>query len=336
LRDLRSLPKAHLHLHLDGAMRYDTLVEELVNRGADPPLIPSGSTYSSFSAFMATITACHEVLRTPAGVSRVLREVVEDAATDGAIWIEVSVWPGLFDGRLGNEQDVIEMLLEFGHSAARTFGIGFGLMVSANRHQGPATALATARQAVAFVDAGVVSFGLDGDEAAFPPAPFEDAFLVASEAGLLSTPHAGELLGPRSVVDAINLLKADRIGHGVPAVESPELVHRLAESGVCLDVCPTSNAKLDVFDFEHHPLPTLVGAGVNCSINADDPLLFGSGLRDEYELCRTMFGLSDQELATIARTSIEKSGAPPAIKASGFSGVDTWLGAGVDSARALP
>jgi adenosine deaminase len=285
---------------------------------------------------MATIGACHEVLRTAEGLGRVTHEVVEDAAADGAIWIEVSVWPGLFDGRLGSEQDVIEMLLEFGHSAARTLGIGFGLMISANRHQGPGAALATAGQAAAFVDAGVVSFGLDGDETAFPPAPFEDGFLVAIEAGLLSTPHAGELLGPSSVADALDRLKADRIGHGVRAVESPELLHRLAESGVCLDVCPTSNAKLKVFDFKHHPLPTLLDAGVNCSINADDPLLFGSGLRNEYELCRTEFGLSDEELAAIARTSIKASGAPSNLKASGISGVDAWLGAGVDSARAHP
>jgi adenosine deaminase len=100
-----------------------------------------------------------------------LGEVVEDAADHGALWIELAVWPGPFEGRLGTAEDTIEMLLAFGFSAALQSGIGFGLMVSANRHEGPQAASLLARQVVSFVDEGVVSFGLDGDESALPPAP---------------------------------------------------------------------------------------------------------------------------------------------------------------------
>jgi adenosine deaminase len=151
---------------------------------------------------------------------------------------------------------------------------------------------------------GVVSFGLDGDEAAFPPAPFAGAFEIARSAGLLATPHAGELLGPESVAAAMDRLHADRILHGVRAVEDSALLSRIASAGICLDLCPTSNAKLGVFEPGDHPLAALLRAGVRCSVNADDPLLFGVGLLDEYELCRTTFGLSDEELASIAAASI--------------------------------
>ena len=108
LRNLGTLPKAHLHVHLDGAMRNDTLSEECVSRGIEPPTIPSDSTYPSFAAFMATIGACHEVLRSPAGLGRVMHEVVEDAAADGAIWIEVSVWPGLVNADRNLEPAPVE------------------------------------------------------------------------------------------------------------------------------------------------------------------------------------------------------------------------------------
>ncbi len=139
---------------------------------------------------------------------------------------------------------------------------------------------------------------------------------------------AGELLGPDSVATAVDRLHADRILHGVRAAEDPALVARIAATGVCLDVCPTSNAKLGVFEPGDHPLPRLERAGVTCSVNADDPLLFGAGLLDEYQLCRTKFLMSDEELAGIARASIQASGAPAGLKAAAGAGIDRWLAAG--------
>lgn len=274
---------------------------------------------------METITASHAVLSSPKNLRRVLDEIVEDAVADGVIWLELSVWPGLFGGGLGTEHAALATVLDAGRAAAEVHGVGFGLMVAANRHVGPERAVATARLAGTFADEGVVSFGLDGDEAAFPPALFAEAFDVAKATGLLSTPHAGELLGPESVGAALDLLHADRILHGVRAAADAALVTRLAASEVCLDVCPTSNARLGVFEPETHPLPDLLSAGVVCSVNADDPLLFGAGLLDEYELCRSLFDLSDQEIATIAKSSIDASGAAPEVKAAGVEGIARWL-----------
>jgi adenosine deaminase len=124
----------------------------------------------------------------------------------------------------------------------------------------------------------------------------------------------------------MELLGADRIQHGVRCVEQPGLPDRLADKGVCLDVCPTSNVSLSVFpSLDAHPLPQLLAAGVRVSINADDPLLFGPGLLEEYVLCRDAFGLGDLELARIAATSIEASGACPNTKAEALNGIDEWL-----------
>ena len=146
-------------------------------------------------------------------------------------------------------------------------------MIAANRHVGPEAAASTARLAVELATKGVVSFGLDGDETAFPPAPFWEAFAIAKAGGLLAAPHAGELLGAESVADAVDSLQADRILHGVRAIEDPALVARLASTAICLDVCPTSNFKLGVFEPKTHPLPSLLQAGVRCSVNADSPSL---------------------------------------------------------------
>ena len=137
-----------------------------------------------------------------------------------------------------------------------------------------------------------------------------------------------ESSGPESVSVAQDLLQADRILHGVRAIEDAALVRSLASSRVCLDVCPTSNFKLRVCTPEDHPLPTLLERGVRCSVNADDPLLFGSSLLGEYELCRTLFSLSDHDLAQIATTSIDCSGAPRSLKDDALARVTAWITAG--------
>jgi adenosine deaminase len=332
-RSLAALPKAHLHLHLDGAIRARTLSELCTRAGTEPPPLPRGLRYASFDVFMEAITACHDVLSSVAGLRRIVREVVEDAAADGAAWVEVSLWPGLFGGRLGPERDAVRFVLEAGRQAACDTGAGFGLMVAANRHAGPEAATAAARLAAELAPEGVVSFGLDGDEAAFPPGAFAGAFAVAKAGGLLSAPHAGELLGPGSVIDALELLEADRILHGVRAAEDDVLVCRLAASGVCLDVCPTSNFRLGICDPGAHPLPRLLAAGVRCSVNADDPLLFGTSLLAEYELCRAQFLLSDDQIAGIATASIQASGAPDEVKAAVTADIALWLA--VPTAAAL-
>jgi adenosine deaminase len=268
------------------------------------------------------------VLRTPDDLSRLVRECVEDAAASGAGWIEIAFNPRNHTAKLGTEAHVLEIVLDAMAAAAAETGVGAGLMMTIDRTGSPESGVELAQLARDHAARGVVSLGLANDEVVGPPEPFAEAFDVGRAAGLLSTPHAGELCGPESVRGALDALGADRIQHGVRAIEDADLVRRLADEQVCLDVCPTSNLSLSVVDrLEDHPLPALLAAGVPCSINADDPLLFGPGLLEEYEVCRTTLGLDDTALAGIAAASFAASGAPEELKASARAAIATWLAA---------
>jgi adenosine deaminase len=325
MRDLAALPKAHLHIHLEGGMRPATLTELAAHCGIE---VPATRGFGSFSAFAGMYVAACGVLRQPDDVARLVTETVEDAADAGATWVEPAFYLPRYQGLFGSTAAVLEAVIDAGQKASAATGVGVGWMVSADRTVDPAEAVELAQLAVTWAGRGVVSFGLANDEDGWPPAPFAHAFALAKAGGLLATPHAGELAGAHSVRSALDDLNADRIQHGVRAVEDPELVRRLADEGVCLDVCPTSNVLLNVVpSLDAHPLPALLDAGVRCSLNGDDPLLFGPGLLEEYNLCREQLGLDDAALAGIAKASLEASGAPVALKRAGTAGVDAWLAA---------
>jgi adenosine deaminase len=323
VRDLAQLPKAHLHLHLEGAMRPSTLADLATAAGVSVPPVRG---YTSFAEFGLQYRAASALILTEDDLRRVVREVVDDAADDGAVWIEPHFYPPRYMGELGTADEVLEIVLDEGLRAADRRGIGCGWIVSALRDFDPAQAMELAKLAARYADAGVVSFGLAADEALFPPEPFAEAFGIARDAGLISAPHAGELAGPASVYGALDALGARRICHGVRAIEDPALVERLAAEEVVLDVCPTSNVMLAVVpSFDEHPLVRLLDAGVRCTLNGDDPLLFGPGLLAEYELARTTMGLSDERLAQLARSSLVGSGAPPEFVDDGVERIEEWL-----------
>jgi len=322
-RDLLALPKAHLHLHAEGGMRPSTLSERAEHYGV---ALPAVGDYHSFTEFAALYLAACNVLRTHDDLRRLVRESVEDAATSGAVWLELGMRPTIHRGKFGGDADVLETVLEEARSAGRDLEVGVGILMTVDRTEALAIAFEEAELAAAYAGSGVVSFGLANDEVGHPPEDFAQPFQLARDAGLLSCPHAGELEGPASVWGALDALGADRIQHGIRAIEDPALITRLAADQICLDVCPTSNVCLRVVpSLEEHPLPALLAAGIRCSLNADDPLFFGASLLDEYQLCRDQLGLSDEQLAFIARCSIEASGAPPTLKLSAGADIDAWL-----------
>ncbi|MFF0160522.1 adenosine deaminase [Streptomyces sp. NPDC005263] len=325
MRSLARLPKAHLHLHLEGAMRPATLVELADERGER---IPDSSHGRSFEDFTSSYRVAARLVREGPreNLLRLVREVVEDAAADGAVWIEPHVNPLTYETDPDAALDLMDLVIDEGRRTAAGLGIGFGVLVFARRDGDPAEGVEAARLAARRAGSGVVAFGLAGDEARNAPEPFAEAFAIARDAGLISAPHAGELAGPASVRAALDRLGARRVAHGVRAVEDPDLLVRLAAEGVVLDVCPTSNVALGVVEsLSAHPLPLLLDAGVRCTLNADDPLLFGPGLLEEYETARTVFALTDPQLAAIARTSVEASGAPHALVEGAVTLIGEWL-----------
>lgn len=321
--DLAHLPKAHLHIHLEGAMRLATLAQLADDRGLPVPPVRS---FIGFGGFIEQYVAATQLLDTEQRLRRVVREVVEDAAADGVSWVEPAFYPPRYRQLTGSDQATIEIVLDEIEAAGNQLGVGCGLIVAADRTIDPGEAVALAKIAGRFAGRGVVGFGLGNDETGHPPEPFAEAFSIAVDAGLLAVPHGGELEGPASVASCLDACRAHRVMHGVRAAESPDLVARLADEGVCLDVCPSSNVALSVVpSIEEHPLPALIEAGVHCSLNADDPLLFGPGILDEYRLCRERLELDDHLLARVAGWSLDASAAPPELVAAGHAGIDAWL-----------
>lgn len=325
MKELRSLPKAHLHLHLEAAQRPETFREFADRYGLPEPEKGDGT----FATFLRIARLMFGAPRTSEDYGRLFLEMAEDAHAEGAVWLEPAVWlTQSHVERLGlpSLEAALQVLLDLAADASRASGVGIGLMVSCSRMRPVEEAIELARLAARFAGRGVVSFGLADDEALGPAAPFAPAFDIARAAGLISAPHAGEHDGPASVRAALDKLGARRVQHGVRCVEDAALVERIAADGICLDVCPTSNVQLNVVpSLAAHPLPALVGAGVTVSLNADDPVIFGCGLLDEYELARREFGFSDRTLARIASDSIRASGAPEGIRQDALARIDEWL-----------
>lgn len=323
LRDLARLPKAHLHLHLEAAVRPATV--QALAAEIDLVVAPM-PTAGDFAAFADVFLGMIRMLALPGALRRVVHEAAEDAAADGAVYVELGVSPRFYASSYGSTEAALAELADAAREAGHATGVEVGLMVTVDRTEPVEAALELARLAADHAGRGVVSLGLANNEVGFPAAPFAEAFAIARAAGLQVTPHAGELLGPESVAEALDVLGADRIQHGVRVLEDADLTARVAASGICLDVCPTSNTFLGLVpDVASHPLPQLLAAGVRCSINADDPTIFGVGVLDEYVLCRTEMGLDDDQLAACARTSIEHSSASAPTKASALAGIEAWL-----------
>ncbi len=333
VRDLARLPKAHLHLHLTGGMRPATLVGLAAEQGRalppgllDPASVDLDATgLRGWHKFQRLYDAARVVLVGEREVRRVVAEIVEDERAAGSGWLELQVDPSSYAARLGGLPATVDVLLDALAQASAATGVGTALVLAANRTRHPAEAETLARLARRSVGAGVVGFGLSNDETRGDSREFAKAFRLARDVGLLAVPHAGELRGPRSVRAAVELLGATRLGHGVRAVEDPATVELLAERGVTLEVNPTSNVALGVHaSVADSPIRALRAAGVAVALGADDPLLFRSGLVEQYAALRSV-GLSDVELADLARCSVTASTAPYAVQRVLLTGIDRWL-----------
>ena len=333
-RDLRRLPKAHLHLHFTGAMRHGTLVElarrdEVVLPDAlveDWPPRLSTADEKGWFRFQRLYDAARSVLRTDGDVRRLVREAAEDDVADGGRWLEIQVDPSGYAARFGGVTAFTDLVLDAVREASAATGLGIAVVIAANRTRHPLDARTLARLAAQYAGRGVVGFGLSNDERRGTTSDFGPAFAIAERAGLLLVPHGGELLGPGAVRECLDALHADRLGHGVRVVEDPALLARVAEAGVALEVCPTSNVALGVYpDLAAVPVPQLLAAGARLALGADDPLLFGSRLAAQYAAVRRAHGLDDAALAELARMSVRASRAPVERRSAMLRDIDAWL-----------
>lgn len=319
--DLRTLPKAHLHLHLTGAMRPATLAELAADRGMVLPAPMAGAQARSWAQFQGYYDAARAVLRSPADVARVIAEAAADDAADGCGWLEIQVDPTAYAPALGGLRGALEAVLV----GARAAPVPAAVIVASSWARPPSHAEELATLAAEYADAGVVGFGLSNDERRGTVAEFTRAFRIAAEAGLLGTPHAGFHTGPDHVRECVDALGARRLGHGTAAAGDPAVLDLLAARGVTLEVCPTSYPPFGVHTLAEVPVAVLTRAGVPVALASDDPLLFGTGLAGQYAICRDVLGLSDPDLAELARHGVRASAAPDVTRARLLGDIDAWL-----------
>ena len=313
------LPKAEVHVHLEGCVPLEVV---------GPTDTASGSTaIGSLSQLLSHLDQlCRRVQR--ADQLATIASQLSGRARDGGVrHVDVimnpSHWPS-WRGRLG---EMIEALDAPWHREDAAGGPSVGLCVSLSRTQSEAEALARVEEVIALDHRRVVGLSLDGNEAhGSHNERFARAFARAAEAGLHRCVHAGESGGPDGVREAVELLGAERIDHGIRCVEDPDLVRDLAQHGIPLDVCPSSNVALGVVaNLASHPIERLRRAGVAVSVNTDDPLLYGIDLVGEYQRCADAFGWGRSELGEVARTSVMSSFAPPERRRAILAELDRYL-----------
>ncbi len=327
MRDLFALPKAELHVHLEGSIRAETL-RELADRQGKPlpsALHDDGWRFDDFVHFIDQYGEACALLGDLDDFRRIGYEFCEDLAAQGVRYAEPVFSPAQHAGRLGDWFGPIEAVLDGFAAGSRDVEVVCGLEPDIIRDFGMDQAEGTLEVALKYAGRGVVALNCAGSER-FALEPFADLFRRAKEGGLRSTPHAGEWAGPENIWTTLDRLAPDRIGHGIRSIEDAELVRRLADIGMPLEVCPTSNVATGAWpSLEDHPFPRLRDAGVVVTLNSDDPSMFGSWVTHEYEVARSVFGLADEDLANVARAGVHSSFADDALKRSIEAGIDAWL-----------
>jgi len=336
VRDLATLPKAHLHLHFTGSMRRETLLELADAHGirlphalldGDPLEVPADSR--GWFRFQRLYDAARACVRSEEAMRRIVAEAAEDDAAEGSGRLEIQVDPTSYAPFVGGITPALEIVLDEARSASAATGVEVAVVVAASRLRHPLDARTLARLAARYAGDGpgeVVGFGLSNDERRGNTDEFAPAFAIARRAGLASVPHGGELLGADHVAEILAHLAPDRLGHGVRAAEDRRVLDLVVAQGVALELCPASNVSLGVYaEPDHVPLPTLLEAGATVALGADDPLLFRTRLVAQYEVARHVHGLSDAELADLARASVRASRASEATQRRLLAGIDAWL-----------
>lgn len=304
---LESLPKIDLHRHLEGSLRLETLLEiaqtyDIELPGYDleslSPYLQVKNDPPSIKNFLSKFKILRQFYQSPEMVRRLAYETVADAAADNIHYMELRFSPqALSKARGFSFGDVTDWVIEATNQAAQDFDIKVGLIVTIVRHDPLPLARQVAETAFERHDKGIVGLDLAGDEIRFPMTPFKDLFVEAKKLGMGITIHAGEWAGADTVDEAVKELGADRLGHGVRAVENSRTIRLLKERSVALEVCLTSNIQTGVvMSIDHHPLVDLLDLGLLATLNADDPSISDSTLTDEFQLAVDKLNLGYAEL----------------------------------------
>lgn len=320
---LQGLPKAELHVHHVGSASVEAVAELAARHEGSTP-VPTNPTaladyfrFTDFAHFVEVYLSVVDLLRTPDDIWTLTHQVGTDLAAQNVRYAELTLTPYTSIVR----GIPVEAYLEAVEDARRRVEADTGLVLrwifDIPGESGLEAADVTLDVALNHAPDALVGFGLGGPEIGVPRPQFAEHFAAARAAGLHSVPHAGESTGPQTIRDAIEHLGAERIGHGIAAAQDPALMALLAERGIVLEVCPTSNVcTRSTPSLAEHPLPTLVAAGVPVTINSDDPPMFGTTLTREYAVAADLLSLDRSGVVDLARAAVDASFAPDAVKTS--------------------
>ncbi len=312
------IPRVELHLHLDCCLSFRVarrLVPSLSRERYRRELVlPAGCP--GLEHFLARMAPCLELLQTEDALRLLTHDVFRQLQEDGVIYAELRFAPLLHTEAGLSPERVVEVVAWAAAEASRATGVGYGIILCCLRHFSAAESLRTAHLAERFRRDGVVGLDLAGDEAGFPLDAHIEAFRFVGERGLCLTAHAGEARGPASVVETLERLRPSRIGHGVRSIESPELIERLIEHGIHLEVCPTSNVLIGIFgSLRDHPVDRLFRTGVSMGINTDGRGVLPITLEAEARRLTETFDWRNEHFRRCALHAAGASFAGPEVKA---------------------
>ncbi|MCL4459575.1 MAG: adenosine deaminase [Chloroflexi bacterium] len=304
------MPKAELHVHLEGSIRPSTMLRLARENGVTLPTENLTELYrfTTFTQFIEVYLRCSSCLRKPEDYALITTEFLTDAAAQNVKYVEAFLSPihhlerGMeFEAMLQN----IELALREG---THRYGVEMHLIFDINRAKGPPEAERVLELALRLDRQTVVGISIGGDEAGFPPEPFQEAFTVAKRAGLHRVAHAGELAGASSVWGAINALGVERVGHGVRAGEDEALIAYLMETRIPLDMCPVSNVLTQAApSLAEHPIRRYFESGLLVTVGSDDPAIMGTNLTKEYLTIAEQFGFNATELEELSLNALRAS-----------------------------
>lgn len=304
------LPKVELHCHFEGTISPKLMQEiALRNKIEIPELIIDDDgkyAWNNFIEFLGAYDKASSVIKTQEDYRDIAHSYLVSAASEGAIYVEMFTSPDHASEVGVSYSDMNEAIAQGIEDAERDCGVIGRMIATCVRHLGPERAVNVAKVVVANPHPYVVGFGMGGDEAQHSPLDFGPAFDLVFAAGLPCTSHAGEVMGAGSVEDTLDALPVVRIGHGVRAIEDLNLIKRIVEEGIVLEVCPGSNLVLGVYaNAAEHPLRQLLDAGCKVTLSSDDPPFFQTSIGKEYSVAQKDFGLSDDQLMAITKTAID-------------------------------
>jgi adenosine deaminase len=307
-----SIKKAELHVHLEGTIT-PIIAHKLAQRNKlvipEGLIAPDGESYLSrdFLHFLQVYDTLAALIKTPQDYYDITFDYLRARALENTLYVEMMYSPDHAEQSTGVPSiDNLYAIQQAINDAEAQFGIIGRIIITAVRHFGAEASVRVAQEACRASVSCATGFGLGGDEINFPPKLFKKAYQIAAEAGLFCTVHAGEFAPASGMMEAIEHLPIQRIGHGVQSIHSPDTMAILKDRNIALEICPSSNIKLGLFsDFNSHPFPKFLEAGIKVSLNSDDPPFMSTSLANEYLLTQQAYHYSDAQMASITKMALE-------------------------------